>query len=63
MTFTRFLVGVAMGIALGVMLLLIGGITWQPPTPSCPGCAVLNANVPHPATCYAEVVQGGYICG
>lgn len=62
MTLTRFLVGVALGVALGISLLLIGGITWTPPTPSCPGCAILNTTVPHPSTCYAETVRGGYIC-
>ena len=48
------------GFALGVSLFLIGGITWQPTPPKCPGCAVLNSSI-HNANC-TEAVQGGWIC-
>ena len=57
-TFIRFLAGVM----LGVVLFLIGGVTWQPPVPKCPGCAVLNAH--YASYCaHPEAVVGGVICG
>ena len=31
-----------MGFVIGVLLFLIGGISWQPTPPKCPGCAVLE---------------------
>jgi hypothetical protein len=60
LTVTRFFVGVTMGVALGVMMLLVGGITWQPPTPACPGCAILAPGLHCPGG--GEAVQGGEIC-
>jgi hypothetical protein len=48
------------GFVLGVSLFLIGGITWQPTPPKCPGCAVLNPNIHNPLC--TEAVQGGWIC-
>lgn len=49
---------IILGTLLGVALFLIGGITWQPPAPKCPGCAVLT----HPYGGCNEAVQGGFIC-
>ena len=37
----RFFERVTTGFALGISLFLVGGITWQPPLPACPGCAIL----------------------
>jgi len=51
----------AIGFAIGVMLFLVGGISWQPPPPKCPGCAVLNPSIHNPLC--TEAVQGGWICG
>lgn len=48
------------GFALGALLFLIGGVTWQPPTPKCPGCAVLSSHIDS-SQC-AEAVQGGWVC-
>jgi hypothetical protein len=59
---TRFLVGACAGVALGVALLLVGGITWTPPAPACPGCAVLNPDLAQRCPGGAEAVQGGVIC-
>jgi hypothetical protein len=58
MTLAHFLVGVSLGVILGVALLLVGGITWQPSAPACPHCAVLT----HPYGGCNEAVVGGWIC-
>jgi hypothetical protein len=50
----------AIGFAIGASLFLIGGISWQPPSPKCSGCAILNTNV-HDPRC-TEAVQGGWVC-
>jgi hypothetical protein len=57
---TRFLMGMALGVALGVLLLLGAGFLTNPftPPPACPGCAVLT----HPYGGCGEQVQGGFIC-
>jgi len=60
LTVIRFFVGVAIGVALGVSMLLAGSITGQPPLPSCPGCAILSPGVHCPGG--GEAVQGGEIC-
>jgi hypothetical protein len=49
-----------MGFVIGVLLFLIGGISWQPTPPKCPGCAVLNSRIHNPQC--NEAVQGGWIC-
>ena len=56
----RFFKRVTMGFALGISLLLIGGITWQPPLPACPGCAILAPGLHCPGG--GQAVQGGEIC-
>ena len=50
----------AIGFAMGALLFLIGGISWQPTPPKCPGCAVLSPNIHNPQC--TEAVQGGWIC-
>jgi hypothetical protein len=52
--------GMALGVALGVLLLLGAGFLTNPftPPPACPGCAVLT----HPYGGCGEQVQGGFIC-
>ena len=50
------------GALLGVTLFLVGGITWQPPTPRCSGCAILNASLGSCCPGGSEAVQGGVIC-
>jgi hypothetical protein len=59
MRLTRFLVSIAIGTGLGVMMLLVGGMFDHSPPPKCPHCAVLT----QPYGCHdAQAVQGGYIC-
>lgn len=48
------------GVVLGAVLFLVGGVSWQPTPPKCPGCAVLNSGVHNPQC--TEAVQGGWIC-
>jgi hypothetical protein len=56
---TRLAVGIALGVALAVLMLLIGGIfVNSTPTPHCDRCAVLM----HPSGTCTEQVVGGYIC-
>lgn len=50
----------AIGVVLGALLFLIGGVSWQPTPPKCPGCAVLSPNIHNPEC--TEAVQGGWIC-
>jgi hypothetical protein len=50
----------AIGVVLGAALFLIGGISWQPTPPKCPGCAVLNQRIHNPQC--TEAVQGGWVC-
>ena len=54
----RFGVGFLAGVVLGIALLLVGGITWQPPPPKCPHCAVLS----QPWHSCNEAVVGGWVC-
>ncbi len=50
----------SVGFAIGGLLFLIGGVSWQPTPPQCTGCAVLNPSI-HNSHC-TESVQGGWIC-
>ena len=50
----------AIGLVIGASLFLIGGVSWQPTPPKCPGCAILNPNIHNPQC--TEAVQGGWIC-
>jgi len=49
-----------LGFVLGAVLFLVGGISWQPTPPNCPGCAIVSSNV-HSSQC-TTAVQGGWIC-
>ena len=50
-------VGIALGMAIGILLLLAGGLI--PPSPQpCPGCAILV----HPTPQCHTPVQGGFTC-
>jgi len=48
------------GFAIGGLMFIAGGLSWQPTPPKCSGCAVLSPTVHNPSC--TEAVQGGWVC-